>query len=162
MIIYGSRLFGKVDEVPGLGHVATKFGHINYLPLIPLQGWLVAAQDGNSWSGQPIRMSGKSVLVAYARAAFVLFTIGCAIAALAGFGNEGAAGTVGPGVVAALCVGGLIASYKWSWVTRASPERALELATEAGVGEEGLARLRQAYGAPAPAVAPARPWTPPE
>jgi hypothetical protein len=36
IIVWGSRLYGKVDAVPGLFHVATRFGHIWYLPLIPM------------------------------------------------------------------------------------------------------------------------------
>jgi len=37
VIVWGSRLYGKVDVVPGFFHVATRFGHVYYLPLIPTQ-----------------------------------------------------------------------------------------------------------------------------
>ena len=35
VFVFGSRLYGKVDEVPGIGHVATKFAHFDYMPLVP-------------------------------------------------------------------------------------------------------------------------------
>ncbi|MFB1484735.1 hypothetical protein [Corallococcus sp. RDP092CA] len=162
MVIFGSRLFGKCDAIPGLGYVATKFGHINFVPLIPLEGWLVVAEEGNGWRGQAISMSGKSVLTAWAR---LLFIVVGAFSLLFGFfsfsNHEGSAIPVG--LLGLACIGGLIASYKWRWVTHASPERALEIAQQAGISAEGLAQLRRMYAAPTPAVAaPAQPWTPPE
>jgi len=163
VFIYGSRLFGKVDAVPGLGHVATKFGHLNYLPLIPLEGWLVMSEGGEGWRGLSIPLSGKSVLVAWARAAFVLVggfaALGGVIAAT---GDEAQAATA-PLVTAALCIAGMIGSYRWRWLTRASPERALQIAQQAGLDEAAIDRLRRSYDVPAPAAAqPAQPWAPPE
>src|SRR4051812_40462081 len=77
VVIYGSRLMGKVDEVPGLFHVATKFGHINYVPLVPIQSYIVVSHNGNTFRGVPIALSGKSILVGYGRAlAIVLAIIG--------------------------------------------------------------------------------------
>ncbi|RKH35961.1 hypothetical protein D7X12_33515 [Corallococcus sicarius] len=164
MVIFGSRLYGKVDEVPGLGFVATKFGHLYYVPLIPTEGWLVVAEEGDGWRGQAIPVSGKSVLVAWARAAFLIGGIISLLTGLISLSNiENGAATV-LGVVAVLCIAGLITSYRWTWVTQASPERALEIARQAGLSEESLADLRQGHEAPAPvpAAVPARPWTPPE
>ncbi|RKG98866.1 hypothetical protein D7V97_32410 [Corallococcus sp. CA053C] len=163
MVIFGSRLYGKVDEVPGLGYVATKFGHINFVPLIPLEGWLVVSQEGNGWRGQAIGMSGKSVLMAWARMLFIVVGLGSLVFGLIGFTSHDSQDLIVPGVLALACIGGLIASYTWKWVTHASPERALEIAREAGVSEEGLEQLRRMYSAPVAAVAaPAQPWTPPE
>ncbi|MHA7633211.1 hypothetical protein [Corallococcus sp. M7] len=164
MVIFGSRLYGKVDEIPGVGYVATKFGHINFVPLIPLEGWLVVAEEGNGWRGSAISMSGKSVLVAWAR---LLFIIAGGISLFTGFlafTNLESANAIMLGLLGLACIGGLIASYKWRWVTHASPERALEIAQEAGISVEGLSQLRNLYAAPeaAPVAAPAQPWTPPE
>ena len=36
VIVWGTLEAGKVDEVPKLFHVETRFGHVYYLPLIPL------------------------------------------------------------------------------------------------------------------------------
>ena len=41
MLHMGRRLYGKVDEVPGVCHVATPFFHINLIPLIPFQSVVV-------------------------------------------------------------------------------------------------------------------------
>jgi hypothetical protein len=35
ILIWGSGMYGKCDEVPGICHVATQFGHLWYIPLIP-------------------------------------------------------------------------------------------------------------------------------
>src|SRR3954468_4659567 len=67
LIIWGSRLYGKVDEVPGMFHVATKFGHLWYIPLIPIGSHIVLEQSGRSWRGMPVGLSGKSVLAAWLR-----------------------------------------------------------------------------------------------
>lgn len=164
MVIFGSRLFGKCDAIPGLGYVATKFGHINFVPLIPLEGWLVVAEEGNGWRGQAISMSGKSVLTAWARFLFIVVGIISLLFGFIGFSSHDAGTAIPLGLLGLACIGGLIASYKWKWVTQASPERALEIAREAGIGEEGLAQLRRMYAAEeaATVAAPAQPWTPPE
>ncbi|RKI28108.1 hypothetical protein D7Y27_41125 [Corallococcus sp. AB004] len=164
MVIFGSRLFGKVDEIPGLGFVATKFGHINFVPLIPLEGWLVTAEEGDGWRGQAIPMSGKSVLVAWARFLFIVAGLISLVVGFVAFGDHEQTDAIVPGVLALSCIAGLIASYKWKWVTHASPERAMEIAREAGIGEEGLDQLRRMYAASeaATVAVPVQPWTPPE
>ena len=63
MIVYGTRLYGYCDEIEGVGHVATKFAHIWFLPLIPLSGFFVF--DGDDDRGVEIPMRGKSVPVSY-------------------------------------------------------------------------------------------------
>ncbi|MFP2898880.1 hypothetical protein [Corallococcus sp. 4LFB] len=163
MVIFGSRLYGKVDAIPGLGYVATKFGHINFVPLIPLEGWLVIAEEGNGWRGQAIGMSGKSVLVAWARLLFIVVGLGSLFFGFIAFSNH-EDDAIPMGLLGLACIGGLITSYKWKWVTHASPERAMEIAREAGISEEGLRQLHGLYSAPEPAAAaaPAQPWTPPE
>ncbi|RKH82490.1 hypothetical protein D7Y21_28345 [Corallococcus sp. AB045] len=164
MVIFGSRLFGKVDEIPGLGYVATKFGHINFVPLIPLEGWLVMAEEGNGWRGQAIAMSGKSVLVAWARLLFIILGSISLFSGFFSFAGMHPVDAIFSGLLALACIGGLIATYRWKWVTQASPERAMEIAREAGISEEGLRQLHRLYSAPeaATAAAPAQPWTPPE
>src|SRR5262245_57714915 len=73
MIIVGTRTFGKVDQVPGLFYVATRFGHFDFLPFIPM-GSYVFLDDG-SQRGVPIGTSGKSVLVAWLRAILLLSAV---------------------------------------------------------------------------------------
>lgn len=64
MIVFGSHKYGWVDQVEGLGTVATSFFHIMYVPLIPFATHLMI--DDNR--GLPLPMSLKSVIVAYVRA----------------------------------------------------------------------------------------------
>ncbi|HYV45977.1 MAG TPA: hypothetical protein VFA20_14005 [Myxococcaceae bacterium] len=144
MFIFGTRLFGKVDAVPGLGHVATKFFHINFLPLIPLEGWFVLSQDGSQWRGTTIPMSGKSVLTAWMR--FGLFVAGV-LMTLFGFiawqdHSEGAVGTLVSGVV---CLAGFAGTYLFGFLTRAGLDRALQLAEHLGASPEALAQIRRRY-----------------
>ena len=69
MIIYGTDLFGKVDQVPGKFFVATQFEHLYLFPVIPKQSFIVveSSVEGDSFQGVKIPMSFKSVLLAYFR-----------------------------------------------------------------------------------------------
>ena len=49
MLVFGTRLFGKVEVVPGVCHVATRFFHLNFVPLLPTSSWVVL--DGTQRSG---------------------------------------------------------------------------------------------------------------
>ena len=61
-IVWGQRLYAKVDRVPGVLYVATLFFHLMFIPLFPLGGIVVAERDGRA---APIPMSWKSMLLAY-------------------------------------------------------------------------------------------------
>src|SRR3954451_16881728 len=87
--IFGSRLWGKVDEVPGLFHVGTRFGHINFVPLIPMQSYVILSQDGGSVRGVQIPLSGKSILIAWGRAVGALSAIIAGIAGLVTLSSRG-------------------------------------------------------------------------
>jgi hypothetical protein len=78
MILYGLRPFGRVDEIPGLGHVETTFFHVWFVPLLPLgstftmAGGNVAPElhvDQDPARGFPLGLRFKSVLCAWLRAA---------------------------------------------------------------------------------------------
>ena len=77
IIIWGSKLFGKTDEVPELFHVATKFGHLWYIPLIPLGSHLVLEESDEGWRGLELPMSGKSVRLATFRGRFWRARVHC-------------------------------------------------------------------------------------
>jgi hypothetical protein len=74
LVILGTSQYGKVDRVPNLCHVSTRFFHINYLPLIPLESYIVLAgsEEGSNFRGVRISLSPKSVLFGWARAALIL------------------------------------------------------------------------------------------
>jgi hypothetical protein len=140
IIIFGSRLYGKVDEVPGLFHVATRFGHAWYLPLIPMGSYLVLGQEGDQWHGASIGLSVKSLLIAWLRVVLFIAAIGCVIAAImrgtAAPQRGAAAAPWWPYALAAPILLGL-----WLWAMmgeafrRASHNRAMALSRRVGLGE---------------------------
>jgi 4-amino-4-deoxy-L-arabinose transferase-like glycosyltransferase len=141
MIIWGMRLFGKVDEVAGLFHVATSFFHIWYVPLIPLGSHLVLGQTGEGWKGIPVRLSLKSVTVAWVRG---FAAAGAIVFAIIGL-------TKGSGwnqsLLRALVCAALFALLKfYKGFRKASYERAIELADEAGLPPNVRVLLDVEYG----------------
>lgn len=153
MIIFGTRLYGKVDEVPGLFHVSTQFFHIDFLPLIPTGSYAVFSEEGSGWRGANIGLSGKSVLVAWVRAACVIAVIAGVVFGIMAMGDRG-----GPaaGIMIALVLGGggiagFVATKKIPQLTHASYERALEIAAKAGINEEGMLLIDIAYEKISPA-----------
>jgi hypothetical protein len=86
--VWTGRLpYGKCDIVPGEFFVATEFQHIAWLPIIPIQSWVII--DGSiqsyddlvdsfklTWEGVPIRFSVKSFFVAWVRTCLLILAIG--------------------------------------------------------------------------------------
>lgn len=153
----GNSLYGKIDQVPGLFHVATEFFHVNLVPLLPTGTFLVLEGSG---SAEPIKyrigFSFKSVLFAWLRLALLLAaavsgSTACVVAfvTLADPGAQAQARGLGPVVpvldwpdiigAAATSAGCWYLLYKSYQVTRATPERAVELAPIAGISVERLA-----------------------
>jgi hypothetical protein len=133
LIIWGQRLCGKVDEVPGLFHVRTRFFHVYYIPLIPLATFIILAgsETGNGFKGKQISMSFKSVLFGWLRGGCVVGAIVGTIVAivnacqLGGPDSEDAlVGLVAAGVLALGCVFGYWLSTR---LQRAGHDRALQL-----------------------------------
>jgi len=141
MIIFGSRLFGKVDHVPGHSHVATQFFHLNFIPLFPTKSWIVlhgTESSGfmkSSWRGIQLRsIRWGSVGMAWLRFGLVI----CA----AVFGLVGAAGlasgrSASSGMVEVLlavgCGAALFGSYR---IARATGESLRKLGSDPGVPAE--------------------------
>lgn len=140
VIIWGSKLYGKTDVVPGLFHVATKFGHLWYIPLIPTSSFLVLSEDGDGWRGLDIPMSGKSVLLAWLRTAAFIGTIVACVASIPMIMDPLAPmGTKVGGV--AVILGAIAAIYFTmfhSLTKNAGYTRALELASYLGPEAEAL------------------------
>ena len=147
LVIFGSRMFGKTDVVPGVCHVVTKFFHINFLPLIPLESYVVITgsdKDG-SFRGKQIGMCLKSVLTAWARAAMVIAGTISAVMVLAC--HEGYAQAIPSIGATILCWSLFYATYR---LGKASVARSICLARELGIDE---AHLEKAFGADALAMA---------
>ena len=81
MLFYGTRWCGKVDRVPGLCYVRTRFFHLQFVPLIPLASYLLI-EGTNEERGVPIPLSIKSILTAWIRTALVGIAVGYAVAAV--------------------------------------------------------------------------------
>ena len=145
VIWFGKRLYGKVDEVPGVFHVATQFFHLQFFPLIPLQSLIVlAGTDGER--GVPTAMSLKSVLMAWFRAFLLISMIGCVvwgIVEMAEASNRNR--PVGPALVAPIV--GFVGTTACYWFSvrfsRAGFDRARDLAVQVGLPEEVIEQLFQ-------------------
>jgi hypothetical protein len=87
--VHGEAFYGRVDRVPGLFVVATRFFHINFIPLVPIAGHLLFDTPSGPAGGVKIPLSGKSVFVGYYRG-----WVGAAAAVLLGLGFGFAAETV--------------------------------------------------------------------
>jgi hypothetical protein len=134
MIIYfGTRLYGKTDVVPGTCHVATRFFHLYRIPFIPLGSWIITGQTLSTFQGIQTRLSIKSVLLAWMRAACVVSSLACSIAAITELCKKtgGHKELIIPCAVAAIV--GLVlwrASYLFS---TASPHRTRDLLVKLGL-----------------------------
>jgi hypothetical protein len=144
IVFYGTRMYGKVDQVPGLFYVGTQFFYLQFVPLIPVGSYLVfeGSEKDDRFHGVKIGLSGKSVLFAYGRLAAFVGAAATAVLAVIGLvrWGEGRAGWeefVIPGVLAPLL--GYI-FYKTYGLAHASPERALRLAEQAGIPLEVVAQ----------------------
>ena len=144
VIIHGSRLYGKVDQVPGLFYVATMFFYVQFIPLIPYQSFLILDSPKHAGQGRGARigLSGKSILFTWLRAAcliggivFVCLAVATGVQWLDGKGQP----------QDFLAIAGLtLACFLLFWgsyrLSRAGITRALKLATQAGVAPEILAQ----------------------
>lgn len=102
IVIYGTRFYGEVDSYGGQRQL-TKFFHIYYVPLVPIDTLWVTRDLERGYTGHAVKMSGRSILAGYAR-------VWGPVAAVGSF----LAGSVG-GTVAAV---GLLAVSAWTWTWR--------------------------------------------
>lgn len=75
-MVFGTKTFGRCDVVAGIGYVATKFFHICFIPILPIQSqFVLAGSEGIfSYKAFDLPMSGKSVLLAWGRT-FLFFAL---------------------------------------------------------------------------------------
>jgi len=146
IIIWGVRFAGKVDAVPQVGHVATRFFHLYYVPLIPVGTFLVTDERDDAFSGLPLPLSLKSILVGWLRTAGFLAFIPALY--LLGTGiSRGDVPRAGLGVLLMLLAGGVLwVCYRIKAITTASYERAMDLAGRLGVSPEHRLLLEVSYG----------------
>ena len=163
-VVYGTHLLGKIDAVPGYFYVATKCAHFCLLPLFPMQTYVVfegsyrplqarpgevqgfagaGGRMGMEWTGVPIPLSGKSVLMAYLRPLCVLAMVlgGCIYGVMmAGSRNDAKHAPVGLAIaLPALAV--LLFTYLYSGITRANRRRATELGQILGLDVKTMSQV---------------------
>jgi hypothetical protein len=82
VFIFGDDYFGRVDSVPGLFCVKTRFLHIWWFPLVPRESYLFLDQEsaGRGFDGIRVPLRWKSVWFAWLQAsslvAIMLFLFG--------------------------------------------------------------------------------------
>jgi len=146
IIISGVRFAGKVDAVPQVGHVATRFFHLYYVPLIPVGTFLVTDEREDEFSGLPLPWSFKSILVGWLRTAGFLAFVPAIFLLVTGVTRSDAA-RVGAGVLIILLAAAVLwFCYKLKSITTASYERAIDLASRLGLSPEHRLLLEVAYG----------------
>ena len=130
-IVWGSRLYGKVDEVPGVCHLATQFGHLYYIPLIPMGTVVVYGSDADGPLVSEFAWSFKSIAVAWLRVILIVGVwvslISCVNIRDRGFRWE----DLGTYLLMAAPTLLLILSYKVRFIARASAYRAMQMAQDA-------------------------------
>ncbi len=155
--IFGYRFMGKVDQVPGYFHVATKFFHVNYLPLIPSKSYIVLSQTGKNIRGIPIPLSWKSVGIAWARSISGLTAVICFIVTLFMLQSSRPEEWAPVAVACALGVVGFALTKSHRSVTHANVDRVRMLARLAGMNERGIAQLRNSFAQGFEVVQPGAP-----
>jgi hypothetical protein len=139
MFHFGELHYGKVDVVPDLCHVATRFLHVNFVPIIPLGSEIVVTGTSESGGVQRLKtaLSLKSVLIAWVRAGLYLAltagVIGGVIVTADYFQKRHGPS---PGVllfVWGVAAGSLLALWLTHKLTRAGYDRAIQLGAELGL-----------------------------
>lgn len=135
-IVWGSRMCGKVDAVPGLCHVITNFGHLYYFPLIPTGSILVLAEDSDGTYGLKIPLSLKSILVAWLRAFLWVSLIPAALVLILSFDHRGHGVDWKSILVSLISPVLLVLSYRIPFFSRATIERATQFAEHEDMPDE--------------------------
>jgi hypothetical protein len=177
------RLFGKVDQVSGVGYVATEFFHISYIPVFPFQSWVILEGSEKdvlfyqSWRGIPIPRSWKSIAFAWLRAPLLVCGFGGVLFAWLQFVHKPRENEIPFTLlellvwcgVSSTLIGAFALTY---WFSRANPHRAktlallIEEAERAAVGVPSLSAPAsntthgQAFASPVPAARASSPQRP--
>lgn len=145
IFIWGSRLYGKSEQVKGMWHVATRFGHLWFIPLFPVSGSFVVL---GGEQGVSIPICGKSVLATYLRGWGIPLAMVLGIVGVAGIAAQQIASGIGFLAAGLVALGAMIWSYTpGSWFMRCSPERAREIASKLGLNDAEKLVVELATGA---------------
>lgn len=145
-LIVGQRVCGRVDDVPGICHVATRFVHFYYVPLIPLSSWLIekGVKPATGDPGLRIPLCGRSVVFGWVQALLVAYgSLNTIKGILIMIRQQRQLGMVAPNVIFNLVLG-VLCLAAWMLFTvrpfRASRQRAQELMDRLGIETEVTAK----------------------
>ncbi len=138
MIVFGVRLFGKAEVVPGVFFIATRFFHVCFIPLLPMQSFVIVA-DGDG-AALP-RLHWGSISMAWLRGLLALGAVVLAFMAWSRLQANATLGQVRPMLLLALgCVAGFFGSYR---LARATPQSLESLRSVDGIPSSLLLRAKQ-------------------
>jgi hypothetical protein len=143
MIIFGVRLFGKAEIVPGVFFIATRFFHICFIPLIPVQSFVIFADgEGAALPG----LHWGSISMAWLRGLLIL---GAGVLVFMGWEKLEAQAPISQArpmlLLAAGCVAGFFGSYR---LARATAQSLESLRTVDGIPSRVLARAKEQLDGP--------------
>jgi hypothetical protein len=159
IIVYGTRLFGRADSIDGVGHVACRFVHIMFVPLVPLETVFLLDDD----RGMKLPFSFKAAVSGWFRGGSLFSGIAGVLAGIANVAE-------GQPLLGAVLIGfGLFAFAMfpvWGWIFgHCSAGRRAELMAMLGIQEDAgganAASPHPMHFAHAPQPVPAGPPPPP-
>jgi hypothetical protein len=145
IFVFGSTLYGKVESVPGVCHVATRFLHFCFVPLFPTSSWLVVddgelAQGGADAIRLPTLHWG-SVGIAWLRFFLLAATAILAIISATKLGLDRPLTQTVPMILLGLvCAASFVGSYR---LTRASSQSFEALRGVSGIPSALLTRVSE-------------------
>lgn len=138
MIIFGVRLFGKAEIVPGVFFIATRFFHVCFIPLIPMQSFVILPDgDGAALPG----LHWGSISMAWLRGLLALGAVVLSFMAWNKLEAQAPLSQARPMLLLALgCVAGVWGSYR---LARATPQSLESLRSVDGIPSSLLLRAKE-------------------
>jgi hypothetical protein len=137
MIIFGVRLFGKSEIVPGVFFIVTRFFHICFIPLLPMQSFVIfEGGDGVALPG----LHWGSISMAWLRG---LLLVGAAVLGYMAWSKIEAQAPFSQArpmlLLAVGCIAGFFGSYR---LARANAQSLETLRLISGFPSDVLARAK--------------------
>ena len=141
MIVFGARLFGKAEIVPGVFFIATRFFHICFIPLIPMQSFVVFVGEAGDGGAALPSLHWGSVSMAWLRGLLLVGAAALGVMAWNRLDAHAPMAQARPMLLMALaCVLGFFGSYR---AARATAQSLDALKSVAGVPSQLLNRARE-------------------
>lgn len=144
MLIFGVRLFGRSEIVPGVFFIATRFFHVCFIPLIPMQSFVIFQDSDEAGGGAALpALHWGSISIAWLRQSLLLAAAVLGYLAWTKLEAHVPMHEVQPILLIALgCIAAFAGSYR---TARANPE-SLEGLRNVGVPAHVLTRAKERLG----------------